>query len=69
MSDADFSMKTMNVDKDERYRILYEENITLNDDLQRHEALIESLKQEHSETKKQLCVWFASPLSVPTIRG
>ncbi|KAL0105153.1 hypothetical protein PUN28_016656 [Cardiocondyla obscurior] len=61
VNDADSSMKTMNGDKDivelefrEKFRELYKENISLHDELERHEALIHNFKQQYSTTEKQL---------------
>ncbi|XP_011863337.1 PREDICTED: uncharacterized protein LOC105559561 isoform X6 [Vollenhovia emeryi] len=60
VNDADTSMNIMNMDKDvelevrEKFRKLYEENISLRDELERHEVLIDTLKQQHNATKKQL---------------
>lgn len=61
MSDADSSMKTMakdivELELREKFRELYDENIVLHDEIDRHEASIDSLKQQHSITEKQLCV-------------
>lgn len=63
MNNADSSMKTMDMNKDivelelrEKFRQLCEANIVLHDELERHEASIDSLKQQHSITEKQLCV-------------
>lgn len=63
VSNADSSMKTMDMNKDivelefrEKFRELCEANIGLHDELERHEASIDNFKQQHSITEKQLCV-------------
>lgn len=64
MSDADSSMKTMGVTNDivelelrnVKFRELCEENNVLRDELERHERSLDSLKQQHGITDKQLFV-------------
>ncbi|XP_071643218.1 uncharacterized protein [Temnothorax longispinosus] len=61
VSDADSSMKTMDVDRDivelelrEKLRAVSEENIFLRDELERYQALIDSFKQQCSTTENKL---------------
>ncbi|XP_077277861.1 uncharacterized protein LOC143906007 isoform X3 [Temnothorax americanus] len=61
VSDADSSMKTMDVDRDivelelrEKLRAISEENIFLRDELERYQALIDSFKQQCSTTENKL---------------
>ncbi|XP_071554414.1 uncharacterized protein [Temnothorax nylanderi] len=61
VSDADSSMKTMDVDRDiaelelrEKLRAVSEENIFLRDELERYQASIDSFKQQCSTTENKL---------------
>jgi len=64
VSDADSSMKTMDMANDivelelrnVKFRELFEENNVLRDELERHERSIDNLKQQHNIVQKQLCV-------------
>lgn len=69
VSDTDSSMKDMDINIMEfelrtKLRNLHEENILLREELERHEASIDNLRQQCSIAERQLYVYFLLAIEI-----